>query len=367
VSQIGAHLGLIQRVLPNYRAPFFEALGAACKQGFSVIAGEPGADEAIETHETLTYARLAWAHNHHFLRGSAYLCWQGGVIAWLKDWDPEVLIVEANPRYLSTPAAVRWMHQRKRPVIGWGLGSPAVIGRMRKIRMSLRQSFLGQFDALITYSRQGQEEYIALGCNPQRIVVAPNAVAPRPQKPPVLRPPHYEGQPTVLYVGRLQERKRLDVLMHACAHLPRNLHPRLWIVGDGSVKASLEELAREVYPATQFFGSVFGTELEPIYAAADLFILPGTGGLAVQQAMAHGLPVIVAEADGTQLDLVRPQNGFLTPPGDIKQLESTLKMALEDPLRLRRMGAESYRIVAEEINLENMVAAFAKAIESVQK
>jgi glycosyltransferase involved in cell wall biosynthesis len=139
----------------------------------------------------------------------------------------------------------------------------------------------------------------------------------------------------------------------------------LWIVGEGPVKSELEALAKHEYPRTRFFGALYGDELDPIYRQADLFVLPGTGGLAVQQAMSHGLPVIVAEADGTQTDLVHPENGYLTLPGDVDQLHFSLKMALEDPARLRKMGQESYRIVREEINLEIMVDAFARAVERV--
>jgi glycosyltransferase involved in cell wall biosynthesis len=94
-------------------------------------------------------------------------------------------------------------------------------------------------------------------------------------------------------------------------------------------------------------------------------VLPGTGGLAVQEAMAHGLPVIVAQGDGTQTDLVRPENGWLIPPDDLQALEAVLGEAFSDPARLRRMGAESYRIVAEEVNLEAMVGIFVQALCSV--
>ena len=93
---------------------------------------------------------------------------------------------------------------------------------------------------------------------------------------------------------------------------------------------------------------------------ADLFVLPGTGGLAVQQAMAYGLPVIVAQGDGTQDDLVRPGNGWQVPPDDLPALQACLEAALADPARLRQMGAESYRIVRDEINVEQMVAVFVR-------
>ncbi len=102
--------------------------------------------------------------------------------------------------------------------------------------------------------------------------------------------------------------------------------------------------------------------LEEKFSSADLFVLPGTGGLAVQQAMSFALPVIVAEADGTQEDLVRPENGWRITPGHLDELTKTITLALRDISILRAMGQESYRIVSREINLERMVEGFKKAI-----
>jgi glycosyltransferase involved in cell wall biosynthesis len=91
-----------------------------------------------------------------------------------------------------------------------------------------------------------------------------------------------------------------------------------------------------------------------------LFVLPGTGGLAVQEAMSYGLPVIMGQGDGTNEDLVRPTNGWqLSSP---ETLADVLQEALSDVSRLRAMGAESYRIVSEEINLERMVEIFVGAV-----
>ena len=85
----------------------------------------------------------------------------------------------------------------------------------------------------------------------------------------------------------------------------------------------------------------------------------------MQEAMSHGLPVIVAKGDGTQDDLVRPGNGWQIPPEDYGALVSTMREALSDVNRLRKMGEESYRIVSQEINLEKMVEVFVKALNSV--
>lgn len=357
---IPVRLGLMQRVLPGYRAPLFDALAQACPEGLGVFAGQPRPQEMIESSSDLRVARLFRAGNHHL---PFSLCWQSGLLRWLEAWQPRVLIVEANPRYLSTPFAVRWMHARGRKVIGWGLGAP---GNPVGPRGFVRRGFLRQFDALLTYSQQGAAEYRAVGFPAGRIFVAPNAAAPRPTHPPPERPDAFANQrPGVLFVGRLQARKRVDLLLRACAALPASLQPALWIVGDGPVRAELEALACQVYPAAQFFGARHGAALDPLFDAADLFALPGTGGLALQQAMSHALPVMAAEADGTQADLVRPANGWQLVPGSLESLTRTLELALSDAARLRRMGLESYRIVAEEINLEQMVCAFEQAIHAV--
>jgi glycosyltransferase involved in cell wall biosynthesis len=221
-----------------------------------------------------------------------------------------------------------------------------------------RETFLKSLDAMIAYSRRGAQEYQALGIPADRIYVAPNAAATRPARVPPLRIAEYAEHPVVLFVGRLQTRKRIDNLLYACAALPESLQPRLIIIGDGPARAEFETLARQVYLLAEFPGPHHGDELRPYFEIADLFVLPGTGGLAVQEAMAHGLPVVVAEGDGTQDDLVRSGNGWRVPPNDIRALAGVLKDALGDVSRLRRMGVESYRIVEQEINLEHMVEVF---------
>jgi glycosyltransferase involved in cell wall biosynthesis len=80
--------------------------------------------------------------------------------------------------------------------------------------------------------------------------------------------------------------------------------------------------------------------------------------------MAHALPVIAAQGDGTLEALIRPGNGWRVPPGDVPALRLALQDALADLPRLRRMGAESYRLVAEEVNLEMMVNVFVTALAS---
>ena len=371
-------LAVQQRVLPNYRAPFFELLSFACKGGMSLFTGLPRPNEGITTAQELQNINYKLGQNVHLFSGSLYLCYQRGLIDWLKNWNPDALIMEANPRYLSTSSAIEWMHQRSRPVLGWGLGVPhlnpprfqriwggskgGILAGFRQIR---RLSFLKQFDALIAYSQRGAEEYAALGFPTERIFVAHNSVSPPPSFPLSSRALTFNRKPCILFVGRFQARKRIDHLLRACAEMASE--SRLVIIGDGPERKALESLSKEIYPDAEFIGAKHGAELKPYFTEADLFVLPGTGGLAIQEAMSYGLPVIVAQGDGTQDDLVRKENGWQIPPDNFEALVSAMKEALSDVARLRKMGEESHRIVAQEINIEKMVETFIKALNSITR
>lgn len=352
-------LALQQRVLPNYRAPFFDLLASTCDGGMSLFTGLPRPSEGINVANELRNANYQLGKSIHLFGGSFYLCYQQGLMDWLKNWNPDALIVEANPRYLSTPSAVKWMHQQDKPVIGWGLGSPPVNG----FREQRRIAFLRQFDAMISYSQRGADEYANLGFPLDNIFVAHNSVSPSPTWELPDRPNIFRDKPFILFVGRLQFRKNVDLLLGACAEMESQ--PRLVIVGDGPERAALASLASEIYPSAEFVGAKHGAELKAHFAEADLFVLPGTGGLAVQEAMSYGLPVIVAQGDGTQDDLVRNENGWQIPPDDFDSLVSTMKDALSDAARLRKMGEESYRIVKEKINIEKMADVFVSALNSL--
>lgn len=368
-------LGIQQRLLPHYRVGFFESLAGQCSGGLSVFAGQAGLNEALNEAGDLRVAKYFQGNNLHILTANSpyYLLWQRGLLRWLEEWNPDVIVVEANPRYLSTRLAIRWMNRRNRPVIGWGLGMRQPDGAAEKRKGLARMQnwwsigFMNSFSGFIAYSKKGADEYRALGTFSGRVFIAPNAVMSKPAGRLPERHGFINGHATVLFVGRLQARKRIENLINACADLPESIQPNVWIVGDGPIRPELEYLANSIYPRTEFFGSLHGDQVKPYFESADLFVLPGTGGLAIQEAMSYGLPVIVAEGDGTQNELVGPNNGWLVPSNDVRSLKTTLQEALSDPDRLRSMGRESYHLVSDEINLEKMVEKFINAVHSICK
>lgn len=355
-------LAIQQRVIPTYRVPFLELLATHPEIELGVFAGEPKEIEQIKIAKKLENIEYHQSKNIHLFRGGFYFCVQPEFKKWVTYWNPDILIVEANPRYLSTPSAINWMKKNKKPVVGWGLGVPEYEGFLSGWRNRSRRNFLSSLDGIIAYSQKGADQYIQSGFNPDQVFVAINATAPAPTAPP----PKHENwvgvrEPILLYVGRLQKRKKLDSLINTLARLPVNLQPQLWIVGEGDIRGDLQELAQKIYPKTKFWGEKFGDELSQIFSKADLFVLPGTGGLAVQQAMSFALPVIVAAGDGTQSDLINQSNGWIINPDDPQALYKTITSALNAPELLIKMGLKGYETVKNQINIENMVSVFVRA------
>jgi glycosyltransferase involved in cell wall biosynthesis len=368
-SVFRGRLGLVQRVIAEYQVPMLELLARRCAGGLSVFAGRPATTETLRTGDDFALARFHVARNVHLARNSAYLCWQAGQHRWLGQWQPDVLVVEANPRLISVPFATRHMHRRGRPILGWGLGvggaehAPHLTATRRRLRVPL----LRQFDGMLAYSEQAAAQYRAIGCPPNTVFVCKNAVTPPPATPPPARASSFGDRPVVLFVGRLIKGKRVDELLQAFALLrAENVEPRpsLRIVGDGPDFEPLRSLAGEICPDAVFLGRRDGDELVAELDRADLFVMPGQGGLAVQEAMSRALPIVVGDGDGTQYDLVTAANGWHIRPGDPRSAADAVRDALSDAARLRIMGLESFRVVKDEINIERLVDSMVDALNT---
>lgn len=370
-------VGVVQRVLTTYRRPFFERLASYPNIVLSVFAGESQPNEGVKTDNSLKGAELFHAVNHHWTSPVGLLFWQSGLVAWLRAFDPHVLVLEANPRLLSHWLALVWMRRSKRPVVGWGLGELERSGLIlvQKARQRFTWLFVRSLDAMIAYSSKAKNDYIAAGIPSERIVVAHNSVDNTESE-------KYLAQlgndltwvrswkeslgldpmlPIILFVGRLIPQKRVGLLIQACAPLLERC--QLLIVGDGPSRDVLESQSLQFGKRIRFGGHQSGETLARSFIASDVFVLPGAGGLALHQAMSYGKPVIVSFGDGTESDLVREgQNGFFFRVDDADDLRTKLALMLDDPDRIRRMGQTSLAIIRSEINLDTMASNFLRAV-----
>jgi glycosyltransferase involved in cell wall biosynthesis len=145
-----------------------------------------------------------------------------------------------------------------------------------------------------------------------------------------------EGNVVLLFSGKLSERKGPDLLIQAVRTLPESIRERTSVVflGHGELAAELEELSRR-QPAvdTRFAGFQNQKSLSGYYHAADLLVLPSrrgeTWGLAVNEALHHGVPAVVSRAVGCWRDLVDTGvTGEICEPDSVESLAQALKRAM---------------------------------------
>jgi len=356
-------------VLPVYRQAIYEKFAKRVDGRLSILTGRTDDATGVVTATAIEGADYTAVNLRRYLPSPATLMWQPGVVEWLAECRPEVLIASGNVRLLSTHRARRWARRRGIPVLGWGLGTMMLASGLEWIRRPLRNRFYRGFDGIVAYSSRARDEYERAGVAPERIFVVHNCIAPRPTEPAPERPATFVERPRVLFVGRMYAGKRLDLIVDAVARFPKESRPVIEIVGDGPNRNDIEAYAASKLDDDDivFSGKLFGAELTAAFDRADLFVLPGLGGLAIQEAMARALPVIVGEADGTQDDLVRPGNGWSFVPPTADHLHELIAEAFEDPARLRRMGLESYRIVSEELNLDQMIVELVDASNRIRE
>lgn len=172
---------------------------------------------------------------------------------------------------------------------------------------------------------------------------------------------------TVLFVGRLVERKGVDVLLNAAALLEPRHDIRVIIVGDGPERGRLEAYAagRGLGALVQFRGRVSPAELERAYASAQVCVLPAvvdsrgdTEGLGVVllEAMSYGVPVIGSDIGGITDIIADGTTGLLVPPGDPAALAATIERVLRDPELARRLAEAGYRRVQEQFTWDAIAA-----------
>jgi 1,2-diacylglycerol 3-alpha-glucosyltransferase len=175
--------------------------------------------------------------------------------------------------------------------------------------------------------------------------------------------------PVLLYIGRLDEEKRLDVILRALPLILRECSVHLVVAGIGAQRKTLEHLASSLGVATSvtFTGYISDDDLPNLHAIADAFVMPGNAELqsiATMEAMASGKPVIAAKALSLPELVHDGENGFLFADGDSRSLAAcTIAMLKDEPLR-RRMAERSLEIIQTH-RLDAVLTKFESLYESV--
>ena len=152
---------------------------------------------------------------------------------------------------------------------------------------------------------------------------------------------------TVLYVGRIEPLKGLDILLRAIALLNDGAGANLLIVGGSPEKdVELERLNTladklDISDIVTFTGSVDQKQLPNYYNAADVFVLPSwyeSFGLAALEAMSCGTPVVVSRVGGLTTFVEHGKSGYLVPWRCPEAFARSLEILLENPSLRKAMG-----------------------------
>jgi glycosyltransferase involved in cell wall biosynthesis len=216
---------------------------------------------------------------------------------------------------------------------------------LRPLRGFLRRAITSA-DRVVAISNSTAAEVRSVA--PVPVEVIPYAVdLPVPSLTPLPRPPARGC--SVLFAGRLAERKGVRYLIDAVADLPAALRPHLTIIGDGPERGALEAQthARSADDRVTFRGWVTPEELAAAYAAASVFVLPAVVdargdteglGMVLLEAMTYRVPVISTPLGGVTDIVQNDLTGLLVPPNDASALAAAIARIATDPATAERLG-----------------------------
>ena len=213
--------------------------------------------------------------------------------------------------------------------------------------------FYGAMDRVFVPSQAVAARVAELGVAADKVVRMPRGIdldlfrASR-RDPHAFAPFGLNGEPKVLYVGRLSREKSLDALIDAFALAsPSVPEARLVIVGTGPYAQPLA--TRAAGDRVLFLGTRTGDELATLMASSDVFVSPSeteTFGNTVVEAQASGLPVVVASRGAARENMLDQVTGLVVDTREPQELAAAISRLLVDRRRRARDGRGGDRVRA---------------------
>jgi glycogen(starch) synthase len=197
---------------------------------------------------------------------------------------------------------------------------------------------------------------------------------------PVTAPPAVaDGTLRILFVGRLEARKGIDVLLAAMRHLmPTYSQLHLDIVGNDTLPGPEGPTYGAVFksdPATEeirtrvcFHGEVDENKLRGFYRACDIFVAPSrfeSFGLVLIEAMMFSKPVIACRAGGMVETVEDGSSGLLAEPGNVTSLCECLERLIVDPKLRTRLGTAGRTRYERKFTAERMTSDLVAFLDRV--
>jgi len=174
-----------------------------------------------------------------------------------------------------------------------------------------------------------------------------------------------------LYMGKLEKKKRIfDQLAALEMALLDNPDICLLVVGDGELFEPAKQIVKDKQLPVTFTGFLNQTQISQAYVAADCLILSSdydeTWGLVVNEGMACGLPAIVSDRAGCNLDLIQDKiTGMTYSFGNIGELAEKISYMAANPDEIKKMGQGARDRLLKGYTVEKATEGTLSAIRSV--
>lgn len=176
----------------------------------------------------------------------------------------------------------------------------------------------------------------------------------------------------VLFIGRLVEKKGIDVLIRAMPAVPES---RLVIVGDGPQRAELAALAAELGLADRatFLGHCPRRDVMAELARAAVVVIPsqvGAGGdqdgtpVVLGEAIAAGVPVVVSSLGGLAEHVTDGESGRVVTPGSVDELAAAVRDVLADPAVAERLATTALERFDGSLDLASVAERYRKILDA---
>jgi colanic acid/amylovoran biosynthesis glycosyltransferase len=248
--------------------------------------------------------------------------------------------------------------------------APGVRGA--RYRRNLRTAF-DRAAVILAVSESIRSEAIDLGADPAAVRVHHIGVPMPAALPPDVSPAVKTWD--VAFVGRFVEKKGIDDLIEAVGLLPPP-RPRLVLIGDGPLSASMRERAAVLRLDATFLGAQEPSVVVQCLAAAKVFAAPSktaangdTEGLptTILEAASLGLPTVSTYHSGIPEAVLPDETGMLVPEGDRCALAAGIQRLLADDAVRDRMGRRARQHVASHFDIGHQTALLEDIYDSVAR
>ena len=342
----------------NYRIGFVREIQRELKGELGIYSGTDASDRSIKT---LQPADVDFVSLRNRFFGNGFLIQSIPLLTFLK---VDVLLMDLNPRFLHV-----WIVLLLRRLLGkrtllWGHAWSAAGKGSRSDRIRGWQRSLG--DGLVTYTRTQADE--VRRANPKiETYPAPNALYAIDQ----MRFEVNTVRNTVLYVGRLVDKKKPEELIKAFLAIADRIDPaiRLLMVGDGPARKALEQLVDTagMRARVSFAGHVDDIEVLRKYYAESLFsVSPGYVGLSITQSFSFGVPMLISrhEIHSPEIEAaIEGENCEFFEYGEEGAFAHALQRMLENEGTWRSRGPAIVKACQDRYSVESMAAGVIAALK----